>query len=111
MQEDVIRQLEEIQNDVRDLKRDLYGNPQIRQKGVFDRVESLEHRISELRSQYERERTEEGLLARMSSEVAELKMSYRETLIYLRGIGAAVGAIFLSIATAIVVGILRYWSG
>ncbi len=105
------RQLEEIQREVRELRRDLYGNPQIRQKGVFDRLEHLEERLADLRAQYERERVEQGYLDRLESELDQLRLDYRLAIVYLRGIAAAVATITVTLIGAAVVGALRLFGG
>lgn len=104
------RQLEELHKDLREVKRDLYGNPQVRQQGVFDRLEGLEERLGDLKLTYERERVEQSLLDRLEGDVEQMKLDYRVMLVYLRGIAGAVAAVFVAVVSAIVVGLLRYWS-
>ena len=103
--------LEELRREVKSLQRDLYGNPQIRQRGVFDRLEGLEEKLSELKATYEREKIEEGILGHLEADVAQLKLDYRVALVFLKGIGATTGAIFVTVMASIVVAIFRLWGG
>lgn len=109
--EDMGKALEEVRKEVKELKRDLYGNPQVRQKGVFDRLESLEEKLTDMRSQYERERVEQESFNRLETELDQLSLNYRVAIVYLRGIAAAVGTITVTLIAAAVVGILRLVSG
>ena len=104
-------QLDAIRKEIKELQKDLYGNPQIRQKGVFDRLEGLEERLSELKTTYEREKIEEGMLGHLEADVAQLKLDYRVALVFLKGIGATTGAIFVTVMASIVVAIFRLWGG
>jgi hypothetical protein len=103
--------IEECLKEIRSLKRDLYGDPQIRQKGVFDRLEALEERLADLRSQYERERMEQGYYDRIETDIGQLQIDYRIALVYLKGIAGAVGAITVAFFAAVVVGVVRYLVG
>lgn len=107
----VERQIAEACKDIKQLRRDLYGDPQIRQKGVFDRLERLEERLSELRAQYERERVEGGTLSRIEDELDQLRLDYKIAIVYLKGLAGGVGTILVALLVAAVVGILRYFTG
>jgi hypothetical protein len=106
--ENFSRQIDEVQKEIRELRSSVYGDPQLRQKGLFDRLESLEVRVAELKYTYERERIEEGLLARLEAKTVKLELDYQVTLVYLKGIAGTVGAIFVAVVTALIIALLRY---
>lgn len=93
---------------MRELKRDLYGNPQVRQKGVYDRLEKLEEDLHKLRTTYEMEKVEQGFYARLETEVDQLRLDYRLAIVYLRGIAAAVATITVTLVGAALVAALRF---
>ncbi len=100
-----------MQKEIREIRRDLYGNPQVRQKGVYDRLEKLEEDLHNLRSTYEREKVEQGFYARLEAEVDQLRFDYRLTILYLRGIAAAVGTITVTLVAAALVAVFRFLGG
>ncbi len=107
----ISQKLEDLSREIREFRRDLYGDPQIRQKGVYDRLETLENHVTDLRTQYERQKIEEGFIQRVETEMAQLRLDYRLAIVYLRGIGAAVGAIVVTLLGAAVVAAFRFLGG
>ncbi len=107
----ISQKLEDLSREIREFRRDLYGDPQIRQKGVYDRLEALEERVSELRMQYEQQKVGEGFIQRLETEMDQLRLDYRLAIVYLRGIGAAVGAIVVTLLGAAVVAAFRFLGG
>ncbi len=103
--------LADLQKEVREIRRDLYGNPQVRQKGVYDRLETLEENLQNLRTQYEAERVETGALGKLEDRMDMLDLNYRIAIVYLKGIAGAVGTITVALLVASVVGILRVFAG
>lgn len=108
---EIAHQIAEACKEIKQLRRDLYGDPQIRQKGVFDRIERLEERLSDLQARYERERVESGALARIEDELDQLRLDYKIAIVYLKGLAGGVGTILVAVIVAVVVGILRYFTG
>lgn len=93
------------------MKKDLYGNPQVRQKGVYDRLEQLEENLHTLRTTYETEKVEAGALGKLEDRMDMLDLNYRIAIVYLKGIAGAVGTITVALLVAAVVGILRVFAG
>lgn len=108
---ETLQLLEECRAEIRSLKRDLYGDTNIKQKGVFDRLEMLEERLSTLKFQYEKEKLAEGTLGKMQEELNQVKLDYRVAIVYLKGIAGAVATISVTIIVAAVIGLLRILAG
>lgn len=110
MPENLSVQIEELQRELREVRRDLYGNPQVRQAGVFDRLEGIEQRVSELKLTYERERIEKDNFEQLESQVSQIMLDFKVMMIYIKGIVGGVSALFIALVSAIVAGVLKYWS-
>jgi septation ring formation regulator EzrA len=108
---DIPRRIDEITKEVRDLKRDLYGNPRIKGQSVFDRLDRLDEELRQLRATYERERIEAGALGAIEDRIDQLTLDYRVLLVYLRGLVGGVGTLVLMALVAAVVGVLRFLAG
>lgn len=111
MSDGVQRELEECLREIRALKRDIYGDPQTRQKGAFERLDHLEDKLQDLRSTYEREKVGLDHFNTLEARLDQLSLDYRIAIVYLRGIAGAVGTIAVGLLAAIVVSILRAVNG
>lgn len=99
--------IQDVYDEIRSIKRDLYGNPNVRAQGVFERLERLEGKFRELVSTYERERVEKSSLLQLESRVDELALNYKLAIVYLKGIAAATTTVAVTMVGAIVVAVLR----
>lgn len=106
-----MNQLDAITKEIREIRRDLYGNPQIKQAGVFDRLERLEDRLSDLRTTYEKEKIEQGYVAGLETRLDDLALKYATALIYLKGIAGGVAAIVVPLFIAAVLFAFRFFGG
>ncbi len=104
-------QIDELRKELKALQRYLYGDPQIRQKGVFDRLEGLEERLHELRTTYEREKIEQSYVTGLEARLDALDLKYATAIIYLKGIAGGVGAIIVPLFIAVVLYALRIFGG
>lgn len=108
---EVLRRIEEISRKIRELERDLYGSPQIKGQGVFERLDGLREELDALRSTYERERIESGALGIIEERIDKLAIDYRVMLVYLKAIAGAAGSLLVMALIAAVVGVLRFLVG
>lgn len=83
--------MEEIRREIRQLRRALYGDTEINQKGLYDKLDRVETRLDAL----------------IDGEVAALRIDYRIAIVYLKGIAGAVGTILVTVLIAVIVGYLR----
>lgn len=104
------RQLDELQKEIRALQRDLYGNPQVRQEGVFDRLSNLEKKAEEMRLTYETQRVEKEKFNLVETAVDQLVLDFKVMMVYLRGLAAGFSILFTIIAGALIAGFLKFWS-
>lgn len=104
---DTNRIIEECRNEIREVRRELYGNAQLRQKGVFERLDSLEEKVTTL----QREQIESGFLKRIEDEISTLKVDYRIAIVYLKGIAWGGGAVLVPLVGAGLLALFRYLGG
>ncbi len=108
---DVGMQIDELRTEIKSLQRDLYGDPQIRQKGVLDRLEALEERLDGLRTTYEQEKIEQSYITSIEARLDGQDLKYATALIYLKGIAGGVGAIIVPLCIAVVLYAFRLFGG
>lgn len=101
----------ELREEIKALKRDLYGNPVAHQRGLFERIDDLEETLRKLEYAYEAERTEKGTLAKMEDDLSQLKLDYRIVVLYIKGVIGGVATLVTAILIASIVGLLKYLSG
>lgn len=106
--DELSQKLQELYRDVRELRRDLYGNPNIREPGIFERLDRIEERHEELLRRYEREMVEKSYLAKIEEELAQLKLDSRVLMVLLKAAVGGVGTILITLVGAIAVGVLRF---
>lgn len=99
--------LEECRREIKELRRDLYGNPDLRQKGVYERLDILEKNVADL----ERAKVEAGYFERIEADIASLRMDYRITNVYLKAIVWGGGAVAVSLIGAGLLGAFRALGG
>jgi len=104
-------QIREICREVRELKFRIYGDPQARQEGVYDRLEALEDDLGTLRATYEREKVEKVVVDKIEERLDELGLNYRLALVYLKGIAAGLSTIVVAVLVAGVLGVIRFFGG
>jgi hypothetical protein len=99
--------IEECRNEIREVRRELYGNAQLRQKGVFERLDNLEENVSSL----ERAKVESAYLERIENDLSSLKVDYRIAIVYLKGIAWGGGAVLVPLVGAGLLALFRYLGG
>ncbi len=108
---DIGTRLDELRTEIKSLQRDLYGNPQMRQKGVLDRLEGLEERLHGLRTTYEQEKIEHAYITNIEARLDGQDLKYATALIYLKGIAGGVGAIIVPLFIAVILYAFRIFGG
>lgn len=108
---DTLKEVEDCHKEIRALKRDLYGNPNVSEDGIFARLRNIEERLTSLRRTYEMELVEKVAFFNLKDELNQVKVDYKVTMVWVRGIAAGVGAIVVTLFGAAVVGILRFLGG
>lgn len=103
--------IREMNQEVEFLKRDLYGDPNTRQKGVYTRLDSLDECLTKLKRVVEREKVDRDVFAVMEEKLDQLTLDYRLAIVYLRGIAATTATITITLIGAAVVGALRFLGG
>lgn len=104
---DASKIIEECRDEIREIRRELYGNPQLRQKGVYERLDVLEDHVGSL----EKAKVENVRLERIETNVDDLKTDYRIALVYLKGIAWGGGAIMIPVIGAGLLALFRYLGG
>lgn len=97
------RQLDELRREVRELKKELYGDPNIRREGIFERLEALEDALGDLSAAYVRDV--------VVKRIDELDLKYQLALVYLKGIAAGMGTLFVAVLIAGIIGAIRFLGG
>lgn len=105
------QQIKEVYEEIRGIKRDLYGNPNIREAGVFSRLDLLEDKFSDLIRTYTKERIEKSALENLEVRVDELALNYRLSILYLRGIAGAIGTLTFMFVGAVITIIVHGFGG
>ncbi len=117
-------QINVLREEIRNLRKAIYGNPDFRQPGVVDRLEKLEQRLDDLRYTYEKEKVEQEVLDRLKgdienvrhevqvarNEITGTRTDYRIAILYIKGIAAALTMILVALIGAIIVGLIRYFA-
>lgn len=103
--------IDECRDEIRKLKRDLYGNPQVKERGVFDRLGQLEERLADLKSQYQLERVEKGYFGRLEEDINQLQVDYKVMIWLIRAIAGGVGTIIITLIVAAIIGIVKIVGG
>lgn len=89
------KDIEDIRREIREMRRNLYGDASANQTGLFARLDRLEEKIDKL----------------VAGELAELRMDYRIALVRLKALGWGVGTTVVTLIIAVVVGIMRFAVG
>jgi hypothetical protein len=97
--------------EIKDLRRDLYGDPNTRQQGVYTRLDHLDEYLADLRRVVEREKVDHSVFQAMEEKLDQLTLDYRLAIVYLRGIAATTATITVTLIGAAVVGALRFLGG
>lgn len=106
--------LREIRGEIRNIKHSLYGNPAMRDKGLFDRLEKVEEMMLKL----ERDSIEKGQLAEVDRKmdeiekaVAKLGVDQRVAAIWWKAVAAGTGSILVTLLAAAAVAVFNFLTG
>lgn len=106
--EELIR---EMTQEIKDLRRDIYGDPNTRQKGVYTRLDRIDECLANLKRVVDREKVDQSVFQAMEEKLDQLTLDYRLAIVYLRGIAATTATITVTLIGAAVVGALRFLGG
>lgn len=105
------QQIKEVYEEIRAIKRDLYGNPNIREAGLFGRLDQLEDKFGDLIKTYNKEKVEKSALENLEMRVDELALNYQLSIVYLRGIIGGIATLTLMFLGAIITVIVHGFGG
>ncbi len=97
---DINTLIEELRREIKALQKDFYGNPQIRQAGVHDRLVDLEERLDNLRTTYDQEKIELTYVNGLEARLDGLDLKLATTFVYLKGIAGGIAAIVFPLIIA-----------
>jgi hypothetical protein len=100
--------LDECRAEIRELKRDLYGNPNVKDQGVFSRLDHLEERFDEFGRTYEREAIERSAFGALDKKVGEMEVDIRIALMWSKAIAAGVGTIIVTLISGVAIAIFNW---
>lgn len=103
--------IREMTQEIKDLRRDLYGDPNTRQQGVYTRLDHLDECLTNLKRVVDREKVDSSVFEALEEKLDQLALDYRLAIVYLRGIAATTATITITLIGAAVAFAFRFLGG